>query len=49
MVYGDEGGGTENLHLDALCLSLNWEHGSVHFHRSIMVLNNQFRNYFTAF
>lgn len=37
-VAGGERTGTENLHLDILCPSMNSEHGSVHFHRSIMVL-----------
>lgn len=37
---GDDRAGTENLHLDVLCPGLDREHGNVHFHRSIMVLNN---------
>lgn len=36
----EERAGTENLHLDVPCPGLNREHGSVHFHRLIMVLNN---------
>lgn len=47
--WGNERAGTENLHLDVPCPVLNREHGSLHFHRSIMVLINQFRSYFATF
>lgn len=39
---GYERTGIEKLHLDVLYLGLIREHGSGHFRRSIMVLNNQF-------
>lgn len=49
LVGEDERAGIENLHLDVLCPSLNREHGSVCFHRSIMVLNKEFKSYFATF
>lgn len=49
LVGEDERAGIENLRLDVPCPSLNREHGSVHFHSLVMVLNNQFRSYFATF